>query len=259
MTGPRGATLAIVQARMTSTRLPGKVLLPLAGIPMILRQVERISRASTLDGVVVATSDDPSDDALAGVVASAGYPVMRGSLDDVLARYLHVIDALEPDVVVRLTGDCPLTCPEIVDLVVERFHRSSADYMSNTLDPTFPDGLDVEVFTAATLHDLADETLDSDEREHVTLGIYRRPDRFHVENIVDPSGAENADFRWTVDDPADFEFVTQVFNHLYPMKPQFGYADVLNLLHAHPELSRTTKDSKRNAALDGINTGAMRH
>ena len=129
MTGSRGRTLAIVQARTSSTRLPGKVLKPLAGAPMILRQLERVSRARTLDGVVVATSNDPSDDELAAVLTNAGYDIVRGSLEDVLDRFNLVVDRHQPDVVVRITADCPLISPSVIDLVVERFHSTTADYV----------------------------------------------------------------------------------------------------------------------------------
>ena len=139
------STLAIVQARMTSTRFPGKVLAPLVGQPMVLRQLERVRRATTLDGVIVATSTDPTDDELTGVVEASGVPVVRGSLDDVLDRFITAMDVFEPEVVVRLTADCPLISPFVIDQVVEAFRASNADYVSNTMTPTYPDGLDVEL------------------------------------------------------------------------------------------------------------------
>ena len=257
MTGRRGLTMAIVQARSTSSRLPGKVLKPLAGAPMIIRQLERISRANRLDRVVVATSDDPSDDDLVRVVADAGYEHVRGSLDDVLGRFLVAIDAHQPEVVVRLTADCPLICPSVIGLVVERFHSSSADYVSNTMQPTYPDGLDVEVTTAKALQEVATFSVDIHEHEHVTLGIYRRTDRFTIENVIDPEGRANSHLRWTVDDPADLEFVSQVYDRLYAQECE--YDDILSLLDKHPEILRTTADAPRNAALNGLDTGAMNH
>jgi len=257
VTGSRGRTLAIVQARTSSTRLPGKVLKPLAGAPMILRQLERVSRAHSLDGVVVATSDDPSDDDLAAVLTNAGYAIVRGSLEDVLARFTVVVDRYEPDVVVRITADCPLISPSVIDLVVGRFHSTTADYVSNTLQPTYPDGLDVEVMTAKALRQVASASSDLHEREHVTLGIYRRPEHFSVENVVDPSGDDNSSMRWTVDDPADYTFVSSIYEHLYP--DYFEYEDVLELLQTLPELNRTDASLPRNAALEDLDTGAMRN
>lgn len=258
-TPPSTRPLAVVQARTSSSRLPGKVLMPLAGQPMILRQLERIARASTLDGIVVATSDDPSDDELASIVTEAGYPAVRGSLTDVLGRFMDVLDAFGPTSVVRLTGDCPLTCPEVIDQVVTDFLSGGADYVSNTLIPTFPDGLDVEAMSAAALREVSRNNSDAPEREHVTLGIYRRPDQFSLRNVVDISGCDHSDLRWTVDNPDDFQFVTWVFDSLYAQNPTFDYSQILALVARDPSRSRTSPDARRNAALDGLETGAMRH
>ena len=256
MTGRRGHTLAIVQARTSSSRLPGKVLRPLAGQPMVLRQLERIGGAETVEGIVVVTSEDPSDDELAVLLADAGYDCTRGSLEDVMARYLQAIDEYQPDVVVRLTADCPMISPRVIDLVVKRFHALDADYVSNTMAPTYPDGLDVEVVSATTLRVVGRESTDPSEREHVTLGIYRQPERFVIENVIDPSGRDHSDLRWTVDTAEDLAFVSQVFEYLHPL--EFEYEDVLSLLDQHPELHRTHRDAPRNAALDGLDTGAMK-
>lgn len=258
MSGRRGKTDAIIQARTSSSRLPGKVLMDLCGVPMIVRQLERVQRAESLDHIVVATSDDPTDDQLAEIVHTAGYAVVRGPLDDVLARFSRTIDQLHPDVVVRITADCPLISPHVIDLVVQAFHSSEADYVSNTLAPTYPDGLDVEVVKATALQQLANNTSDPVEREHVTLGMYRKPDQFRVENFPDPSGADHSDLRWTVDDSDDFAFVARVYESLFPQNPAFDYPDVLALLAVHPEWNRTDLHAKRNAALDGLDTGAMR-
>lgn len=257
MTARRGLTWAIVQARSTSTRLPGKVLLPLGGEPMVLRQLERIGRATALDGIVVATSDDPSDDDLAITLADAGYDYVRGPLDDVLGRFIVALDEYQPDVVVRLTADCPLISPAVIDLVVEHFHASTADYVSNTMQPTYPDGLDVEVTTESALREVAGVSTDAHEREHVTLGIYRQTDRFSIENFADPTGRDNSHLRWTVDNHDDFNFVMKVYQELLPA--EFEYEDVLALLAERPELTRTSADAPRNAALDGLDTGAMHH
>jgi len=259
MSGQRGRVLAIVQARTTSSRLPGKVLKELQGAPMIMRQLERVSRSVALDDIVVATSEQADDDELARLVQSGHIPVVRGPLEDVLGRFLQAIDEYRPDVVVRVTADCPLISPSVIDLVVERFHAGEADYVSNTMDPTFPDGLDVEAVTPQALRLVHESSSDHHEREHVTLGVYRRDDRFTIENVRDPSGVDHSDLRWTVDTPEDFAFVEAVYASLYPQNPSFDYHDVLALLERQPELSRTSADSTRNSALDGLDTGAMRH
>jgi len=227
---------------------------------MLIRQLERISRASTLDSVVIATSEDASDDALAALVeASPGVHVVRGSLDDVLARFVSALEMHDCDVVVRLTADCPLVSPHVIDQVVEEFHSSDADYVSNTLDPTYPDGLDVEVMTSASLREIAAISEDPDEREHVTLGIYRRPHQYILRNFVDPLGRNNSHMRWTVDSADDFSFVTAVYEDLASGLDTFEYEDVLSILNEHPELIRTSADQMRNAALNGLDTGAMVH
>lgn len=242
---------------MASSRLPGKVLAPVHGKPMILRQLERVARAKSLDRIVVATSTDSSDDELVEIIEAEGFDTHRGSQDDVLSRFLEVIDLYAPKSVVRLTADCPLTSPSVIDDLVAAFNASETDYLSNTIRPTFPDGLDVEVVRSDALKRLALFSMDRDEREHVTLGIYRRHQTFQVRNVENPTDLSN--LRWTVDTPPDLEFVRAVYENLYLRTPEFEYWDVLELLQRHPELSRTTKDGRRNVALDGLNVGLMTH
>lgn len=250
-------TVAIVQARMTSTRLPGKVLADLAGAPMILRQLDRVARARTLDAIVVATSTDASDDPLAEVVEAAGCPVVRGSLDDVLDRFIAAVDASGADVVVRITADCPLISPRVIDEVVTAFRESGADYLSNTMAPTFPDGLDVEVVRADVLRAVAAEATDAPEREHVTLGVYRRDDRFTIGNLA--GDRDLSSLRWTVDTPEDLAFVRAVYAELLQETPEFDLDDVLTLLQSRPDIADLQGGGRRNAALDGLDTGAMEH
>jgi spore coat polysaccharide biosynthesis protein SpsF len=240
---------------MSSTRYPGKVLAPLAGQPMILRQLERIQRAETLDGIVVATSIDASDDQLAQLVKANGFDVVRGDLDDVLARFIKVIDQYQPETVVRLTADCPLISPKVIDQVVARFNQGDCDYASNTMTPTYPDGLDVEVVKASVLQEVYGTSTDKNEREHVTLGVYRQPDRYRIVNVAGEGDLSH--LRWTVDTPEDYAFVKAIYGELYAKNPKFDFGDVISYLKEHPERSRTTTDAIRNAALVGLNTGAM--
>ena len=248
-------TVAVMQARMTSTRFPGKVLADLHGAPMLSRQLERVLRAQSLDAVVVATSTDPSDDPLVEIARSSGASVVRGPLDDVLARFIVAIDEYKPSTVVRLTADCPLAEPAVIDLVVSRFLASGADYVSNTMTPTYPDGLDVEVVKASVLREVAAVSTDAAEREHVTLGVYRRHDQFRIENVA--NAVDFSRLRWTVDTPDDLEFVRCIYGELYPENPGFDMNDILELLSEQPELNRTIDDAPRNAALHGLDTGAM--
>jgi spore coat polysaccharide biosynthesis protein SpsF len=214
--------LAILQARMTSSRLPGKVLAPVLGEPMIGRQLERLRRARRIDALVVATSTDPSDDPLAAYCGGLGVEVFRGSLSDVLERFRGAL-ATHPEAkaVVRLTADCPLADPAVIDEVIAHHHAEDADYTSNTLgERTFPHGLDTEVIRAGALVDAAERAADPYEREHVTPYIYRRPDAYRLAGVSrDPPLPH---LRWTVDYPEDLAFVREIYARLYPSDPAFG-------------------------------------
>ncbi len=240
---------------MSSTRLPGKVMRPLLGEPMIGRQIERIRRAQRIDELVIATSTDPADDLLADYAATLGVAVVRGQLDDVLARFTTVIEQFGPDTVVRLTADCPLASPAVIDLVIDRFLESDVDYCSNTLQPSYPDGLDVEVVRPSALQAVARSSDDAAEHEHVTLGVYRRADEFTLANVT--GATDLSHLRWTVDTAEDFDFVEAVYSALYPVNPEFDMQEILQLLEERPALVRTSADEVRNAALIGLDTGAM--
>jgi spore coat polysaccharide biosynthesis protein SpsF len=230
-------TLAILQARLSSTRLPGKVLKDLAGQPMILRQIERTRRAKRLDRLVVATSVDASDDPLAEILQAAGVDVFRGPLDDVLARYIGALDAWPSDVVVRLTADCPLIDPQVLDDTVALLAETGADYAHcRTQDAGFPKGQDVEAMTADVLRRAAALAETREEREHVTWGVWSRPDRYKVVRLTPPQ--EWGHVRWTVDRPDDFEFVTAVYEALYPANPAFTSDDVRALVASRPDLQQ---------------------
>lgn len=249
--------VGIVQARMGSTRLPGKVLAPILDVPMLQHQLERVKRAKTLSHIIVATSDQATDDPIVALCETLGVDVYRGSESDVLSRFTGAIASTNADVVVRITADCPLISPHVIDSVVNEFLASDADYVSNTLEPTFPDGVDVEVVRASVLVNVESRATDPAEREHVTLGVYCRPEEYIVKNFAGSS--DLSELRWTVDSPEDFEFVTWVYSELYGDNPEFDVPEILGLLAKYPGQSRSGADSKRNAALDGLDTGAMQH
>jgi spore coat polysaccharide biosynthesis protein SpsF (cytidylyltransferase family) len=201
-------TVAVIQARCGSTRFPRKVLAELQGRPMIEHIVERVSRASTIDRVVVATSDDPADDDLAALVATFGVGVTRGSVGDVLSRYVLAAREHNADVIVRITGDCPLIDPAIIDTVVTARVTEDADYANNVEPPTFPEGYDVEAFTLACLLRLDAEATRPYEREHVTARVREHRDEFRVAHV-----AYERDLSWmrlTVDVPGDLAHVAAV-------------------------------------------------
>jgi glutamate-1-semialdehyde 2,1-aminomutase/spore coat polysaccharide biosynthesis protein SpsF len=210
--------VAIIQARMSSTRLPRKVLAPVGPHPSIERMLRQVAGARTLDAVVVATSSDPSDDELAACVRAAGTPVFRGDLNDVLARFQAAAVAHEADVVVRLTGDCPLHTPDTIDEVVRAFLETDADYANNTEPYSRPDGLDVEVFTRAALKRAFLEAPSGPDREHVTPYI-RRAEGVRRLHVLHRSGPAGGHLRWTVDVPADLEYARAVWARLDRLGP----------------------------------------
>jgi spore coat polysaccharide biosynthesis protein SpsF len=239
--------LGVLQARTSSSRLSGKVLLPILDQPMILRQIERLRRATRMDALVLATSTDPSDDELATAVATSGTTVYRGSLDNVLERFIGAAAPFHPEWVVRLTGDCPLADPQLIDRLISETLAAGADYGSTAVAPTFPDGLDAEIVRFDILRQIACEPRTSAEREHVTLAIHRNPALFQLHSVT--GSPDLSALRWTVDEPRDFAFVTAVYEALYPSTPAFGTADILNLLQQHPEFARMNGDIQRNEGL----------
>jgi spore coat polysaccharide biosynthesis protein SpsF len=229
---------------MSSSRLPGKVLADLAGAPMILRQIERLNRARRLGTIVVATSDQASDDVLATCLEAAGVAVFRGPLDDVLARFIGAMDAFgATGTVVRLTADCPLADPVVIDETLALHAASGADYTSNTPPRrSFPKGLDVEVFEAEALRIAAGETTDPYDREHVTPFLYRRPDRFRIAGLE--QAPDEGEVRWTVDRPDDLDFVRAVYADLYAANPAFTSDDVRAFVRGRPDLVRLGGDRR---------------
>lgn len=235
-------TVAIVQARMGSTRLPNKVMKLIEGEPLIALLLKRLAKATEIDQIVVATSVDPRNDVLAEQVEALGYVCSRGSESDVLDRYVQAARAAAADVVVRITGDCPLVDPELVDEAIRRFRESDIDYFSNVDPPMYPDGLDIEVFTRAAMELSAQQTDAQFDHEHVTPWLRRSPDvrRAAMLNSEDLSG-----LRWTVDEPADFDVISQIFAHFAP-NIHFSWAEVLGLQCSRPDLFAANHNIIRN-------------
>lgn len=228
--------LAILQARLSSTRLPGKVLLPLAGAPMLLRQIERVNRARHIDALVVATSEETSDDALTEVLTQAEVAVYRGPLDDVLARFLGALEAYPAEHIVRLTGDCPLSDPDVIDATIAHHLSADADYTHNRYDPHgWPKGQDVEVVRAEALRRTGAEASDPLAREHVTWAVRNRPDLYKIARLDPP--VDEGEVRWTVDTADDYAFVQAVFEALYPGNPSFTSQDVRDFVRLRPDLA----------------------
>lgn len=229
-----GPVVMIVQARMTSARLPGKVLMDLGGKPMLQRQLERLQRCRRVDRLVLATTDLPVDDPLQGLGEVVGVPVYRGPAEDVLGRYAGCARRYGAGVVVRVTGDCPLIDPALSDSVIAAFQQADPplDYLSLAVD-LVPRGLDTEVMTAAALFAAAAECTDPAHREHVTPFLYRNPTRFRTSSYR-PIGAPIA-ARWCVDEAADLALVRRIVEALVPVNPDFGWRDCLEVMQRHPD------------------------
>ena len=236
--------IAVLQARFSSTRFPGKVLKPLFGQPMLVRQIQRISRAVSIDRIVVATSTEESDDPIAGLCRNIEVDCYRGSLDDVLDRMYRAAMTTGSKTVMRLTGDCPLADPAVLDDLNDFFFQGGYDYASNTIKPTFPDGLDAEVMRLECMEAAWREAMLPSEREHVTPFIYNRPERFRLGDFRRESDLSG--LRWTVDEPRDFEFVSRIYETLYDGNAAFSTTDVLQLLRDQPELKLINSGQERN-------------
>lgn len=235
-------TVAIVQARMGSTRLPGKVMKPITGVPMVELLLRRLAGSKEIDQIVVATSVDRSNLPLVEHVLKLGFACEQGSEHDVMARYLQAAHSHAADLIVRITGDCPLVDPELVDEIIRAYRRADVDYFSNIMPPTYPDGLDVEVFTLDALERAAAQTSAPFDREHVTPSL-RESGHFtqaSIEYEEDLSG-----LRWTVDEPADFAVIERVFTHFASDK-HFTWQQVLELQRIQPQLFADNHQLKRN-------------
>lgn len=231
-------TGAIIQARMGSTRLPGKVLMDIAGETMLGRVVGRVRRTGPLlDEVIVATTELEEDDAILRECKALDVPVYRGSSTDVLDRYVRAARVHQLDVVVRITADCPLIDPGVITLVVERFRQASPDYASNTLVRTYPRGLDTEVVSISALEQAWREADQEYEREHVTPYLYEHPNLFQLLSVELERGDNGhfGDLRWTVDTPEDLALIRALYNRIDGERAT--WEDVLAVVRQEPELS----------------------
>jgi len=198
-----------------------------------------------IDELVVATSTESSDDELVEVLESADILVRRGPLDDVAARFAIVVDEFSPTAVVRLTADCPLADPQVIDDLIASHIASGADFSSNTLEPKFPHGLDAEVFNPDAFTRLRSTEMSAKEKEHVTYGLYSRPGEFALNSFTQDLNVRH--LRWTVDNPEDLDFVREVYDRIYDANPNFTQQDVLDLLGREPDLTHTEELDARKA------------
>jgi spore coat polysaccharide biosynthesis protein SpsF len=236
---------AIIQARLGSTRLPGKTLMKIEGESLLGHLVARVSASNYVSNIIIATTEHDRDDEILEFAKGRGLICFRGSEEDVLDRFYKAAVKFKVEHIVRITPDCPMLDPAVMDLVISTYVNSGYDYVSNTISPTYPDGLDTEVFSFDVLDKVWKEARLPSEREHVTAYIVKHPELFKMHNVK-KEGDGLSWMRWTVDTERDFEFVKKVFSKLYKSGKIFFMDDIVNLLINSPELMKINKGISRN-------------
>lgn len=237
--------VTVIQARTGSTRLPNKVLRPLAGKPLLARMVERVQAASLAGTVVVATTTDASDDPIVTLCEKEGFICYRGDANDLLDRHYQAGLRYDAATVIKIPSDCPLIDPRVIDRVIGYYleHSGEFDYVSNLHPATYPDGNDVEIMTMNALAAAWREAGRPLEREHATPYLWENPDRFRVGNVAWETGLDySMSHRWTIDYEADYQFIAAIYNALYPVNPLFSLEDVLRFTAAHPEVEALNRE-----------------
>ena len=238
--------LAIIQARMGSTRLPGKVLMKLSGVTVIEHVLNRVSNSRYINETIVATSIESNNLPLINICSSKGVRVFAGSEDNVLDRFYQVAKLFKPEHIVRITADCPLHDASVIDKVIEEHLKSNSDYTSNCIPPTYPDGLDVEIFTFDALERAWSGAELLSDKEHVTPFI-RNNEAFRKNNVV--SDIDYSKKRWTLDEEKDFAFINKIYAHFYP-NFDFGFKDIIAYIELNKELEGINSDISRNEGFE---------
>jgi spore coat polysaccharide biosynthesis protein SpsF len=231
--------VTIVQARMSSTRLPGKVMLPILGKPLLIRMLERVQTAKFIGQLVVATSTNLDDDEIEKLCTNENIICYRGHLTDLLDRHYQVAKLYNADAIVKIPSDCPLIDPSVIDRVIDHYVKSDKfDLVSNLHPATYPDGNDVEILSFAALECAWKDAVKDYEREHTTPFIWEHDEHFAIGNVIWETGLDySSTHRWTIDFPEDYEFIRKVYVELYPENPAFDLNDILNLLKRKPEIA----------------------
>jgi len=240
--------LAIIQARVGSTRLPGKVLMKLAEKIVLEHVIERVSKFKKINKVIVATSIETEDDKISELCQKLNIICYRGSENDVLDRFYHAAKEFNYSNIIRITGDCPMIDPEIIGQVVKLYEKEKLDYATNVIPPTFPKGLDVEVFTFKALEKAWSEVKPGPEREHVTVYFWQHPEIFKQKHLINKINLSEK--RWVLDYEVDYKFLQEVFNSLYAIKPNFRLTDVLEFIKVNPDLEKINQGIDRKIELD---------
>jgi len=229
----------VIQARMSSTRLPGKVMLPILGRPLLIRMIERVQVAKLIGQLVVATSTNTDDNEIEKLCIENGITCYRGHLTDLLDRHYQVGKLFSADAIVKIPSDCPFIDPRVIDKVLEYYINSDEfDYVSNLHPASYPDGNDVEIFSFEAIECAWKDATKDFEREHTTPFIWENQDYFSIGNVVWETGFDySTSHRWTIDFPEDYEFIRKVYEELYPTNPAFSLDDILNLLKQKPHIA----------------------
>lgn len=225
--------VAIIQARMGSTRLPGKILKKVNGRPLLSYQIERLQQSNYINDLVIATTIDEKDDLIVELCEKNNILSFRGSEEDVLARYYETAKAFKAEAIVRITSDCPIIDVQVVDKTIQYFINNNFDYVSNTVERTYPRGLDTEIFTFAALEIAYNEAVLERDREHVTAYFYTNPDIFKISSVRNE--IDYSKYRWTVDTEEDFQLIKNIIENLYSDNPQFTLHDTVQLMETNPD------------------------
>lgn len=238
---------ATIQARMGSTRLPGKVLKEIVGQPMLALQIERLRQCRLIDEIILATSVAKQDDVLADLAGKLGIGCFRGSEEDVVSRVVGALRAFQVDIHVEFMGDNPLPDPLLVDAIIGYYlkHQNDYDYVTNSLKTTYPPGAEVFVYPAAVLYDAESKIEEARLREHVGLHIYQHPERYRLCNLEAPPWYQVPDLHLEVDTQEDFDVISAIFEHFYPSNPGFTLAQIIDFMQAHPDLSAANRQVER--------------
>ncbi len=237
--------VATIEARMGSSRLPGKVLMPAMGEPMLLHLVRRLRAVSSLDEIVVATTKNAADQPIVDFAHAQGVASFRGSEDDVLARVICAGESAQADVLVEITGDCPVIDPDLVEQTIRMFMTHDVDYASNSIIRSYPDGMDTQVMSMQALRNSAEMTQDALDREHVSRFICQHPERYRIVNLVAPPSLHWPELGLTLDEAGDYNLLRKLIETLAPANPLFGCADVIAFLRAEPQWLAMNRNVQR--------------
>jgi spore coat polysaccharide biosynthesis protein SpsF len=243
--------VATIEARMTSTRLPGKVLLEIGGKPALAYMINRIKQSRLVDDIVVATTVNDSDQPIIDLCNKIGCKYFRGSEEDVLLRVLEAAKSVNADIIVELTGDCPFIDPDIIDRVVKLYFSGDYDYASNVVERSFPDGFDTQVFSVQSLEKVSRLTNDPIDRVHVSCYFYNHPQKFKLANLIADQNSTWPDLRLTIDERADYQLLKLIDEKLQERKGMFSVSEVISLLKQEPELIELNKHVRAKELQDG--------